>query len=153
MSQEELEPERVDLINPRKRLLEEEVRIKIAGQRVIMTLEQHKVSSHIDDPTARIMIAQAPADTGKPCISALYTTILLQKTEEVVLVTAPTNLAVQKVTEIVLENAQLNNGDLIFLRSVANEFLINTTMAELQTSRNTATTPKCEESLSEYTIY
>ncbi|VDD96799.1 unnamed protein product [Enterobius vermicularis] len=65
-SQEELEPERVDLINPRKRLLEEEVRIKIAGQRVIMTLEQHKVSSHIDDPTARIMIAQAPADTGKP---------------------------------------------------------------------------------------
>lgn len=111
LSQEELEPEGEDLIDSRRRLLEEEMRIEVAGRKVIMTLEQHKVLSHIDDPTARVMVAQAPTGAIKTYILALYITVLLQKTEGVIVATAPTNLAVQELTQKVLNNIHLHNGD------------------------------------------
>lgn len=106
LGQEELEPERKDLMDPRRRLLEEEVRIEIAGRTVSMTFEQCKILSHIDDPTEKVMIAQAPAGTGKTYILTIYLTILFQKTKGVILVTAPTTLAVQ-IIEKVLDNEQL----------------------------------------------
>ena len=79
LTQIEMEMEVEDLSAPGRKLLEEEVVLEISGQRLNMTLEQTRILQHIDDLTSKVLIAQAPAGTGKTFILSLYVIQLLGK--------------------------------------------------------------------------
>lgn len=82
-------------------LNDEEIRIQEHDWHV--TKEQVQVLKFLDKPDSKILAVQAPAGTGKTYTIALYLLKLLENLKGTVLVTAPTNLAVQEITGKVLD--------------------------------------------------
>ena len=101
--------------------------IEIQGQKRCVTREQAQVIRFLDDDNIRVLAVQAPTGTGKTDVIALYLLKLMETLKGAVLVTAPTNLAVQEITEKVLNRFVPKTAEILFLQSVANEVLLQQT--------------------------
>lgn len=98
--------------------------IFIQNESGMTTGEQAKVSKSIEYQKKNILIVQALAETGKTYKISLYISKLLKVQLEIILVTALTNLAVQKIAENVLKQNRLRSRELIFLQLAANETMV-----------------------------
>ena len=67
------------------------------------------------------LVVQAPAGIGKTYTISLYVLKLLQENQGIIMITAPTNLAVQEITENVLKEFDFDAGEVLFLQSVTNK--------------------------------
>ena len=99
----------------------EDVEMEIQGKRRLLTGKQAQILQSLGNEDLSMLVVQAPAGTGKTHIISLHILKLLERSSGVIFVTAPTNLAVQEISEKVFNDFKFKNGKVLFLQSIVNE--------------------------------
>ena len=101
------------------------VKATLNGKFIELTNAQSTVILELPKSETDILAVHAPAGTGKTQVLTIYILNLIQNVTNIIIVTAPTNLATQEIAENVLECTNTKLGEIIFLQSSTDEIVTN----------------------------